>query len=200
MYGEKRKAGRRCIEMKEEILFIHSAGPQGYHEGSNYLVTYLQHNLGPAYEIVFPEMPDPENPRYKSWRRTLNGVFDSVEDDLILVGHSLGASVLLKYLSEEKVERKIKGLFLIGAIHWGKEEWNVEEYTLNKNFSERLPDIPNIFLYHSNDDEVVPITHLHYYAEELPYAITRELSNRGHLFGKGFPELVEDIKKLETHD
>lgn len=200
MYGQKRTTGRQCIEMKEEILFIHSAGPQGYHEGSHYLVTYLQKNLGPAYEILFPEMPDPENPHYKSWRRTLHGVFASIADDLILVGHSLGASVLLKYLSEEKVERKIKGLFLIGAMHWGKEEWEVEEYVLNKNFSARLEDIPNIFLYHSKDDEVVPITHLHYYAEKLPKAITRELTNRGHLFGRGFPELVEDIKTLEAYD
>lgn len=196
MYGAKRKTESRCIGMKEEILFIHSAGPQGHHEGSNYLVTYLQNNLGPSYEIVFPEMPDPENPHYRSWKRTLNGVFDSVDNDLILIGHSLGASVLLKYLSEEKVDRKIKGLFLIGAIHWGKEEWEVEEYMLNKNFSAKLRDIPNIFLYHSKDDEVVPVTHLYYYAEELPNAITREFNNRGHLFGRGFPELVEDIKKL----
>jgi uncharacterized protein len=106
MYGAKRKSGSRRIEMKEEILFIHSAGPQGYHEGSNYLVSYLQNHLEPSYEIVLPEMPDPENPHYKEWKRTLNGVFDSVNDDLILIGHSLGASVLLKYLSEEKVNLK----------------------------------------------------------------------------------------------
>jgi uncharacterized protein len=71
---------------------------------------------------------------------------------------------------------------------------------LNINFSASLQRIPYIFLYHSKDDEVVPVTHLHYYAEVLPHAFTRELNNRGHLFSNGFPELVDDIKKLLVHD
>lgn len=199
MYGAKRTTGHPCVEMKEEILFIHSAGPQGYHEGSDYLVTYLKDNLGSGYQIILPQMPDPENPRYNSWRNKLRKIFESLEDDPILIGHSLGATVLLKYLSEEKIGRKIKGLFLIGTIYWGKEDWEVEEYVLKANYADRLRDIPAIFLYHSSDDEVVPLSHFRTFAGELPHVTTREFTNRGHLFGRGFPELVTDIKNLHAH-
>ena len=192
MYGEV----DAVITMKE-ILFLHSAGPQGHHEGSDYLVRYLIDGLGPEYRISRPIMPDPENPHYKEWKTSLMKGLDAMGDDLILVGHSLGASVLLKYLSEEKLHQRIKGLFLIGAVYWGKEDWDVEEYELKSNFASRLPSIDNIFLYHSRDDEVVSVSHVRYYAEELPGATVRVFERRGHLFGKGLPELVDDIKSLK---
>jgi predicted alpha/beta hydrolase family esterase len=184
--------------MTKDVIFIHSAGPQGHHEGSDYLVKYLIDALGPDYRVWIPEMPDPENPHYTSWKSKLKRELASIEDDdLILVGHSLGASVLLKYLSEENLQQSISGLFLVGAVYWGKKDWEVKEYVLKRDFSSKLPAIPHIFLYHSKDDEVVPVTHARYYAEELPKATVREFDHRGHLFGKGLPELVDDIKRLK---
>ena len=180
----------------KEILFIHSAGPQGHHEGSDYLVSYLIDALGPGYRVWLPDMPDPENPHYADWKTRLRKELSILDDELILVGHSLGAWVLLIYLSEKKLRQRLSGLFLIGTVYWGKEDWDVKEYVLKRNFSSKLPAINKIFLYHSRDDEVVPVTHLRYYAEELPKATVREFAHRGHLFGKGLPELVEDIKGL----
>ena len=191
MYGEI-----GTDSMRKEILFVHSAGPQGHHEGSDYLVRYLIDALGTGYRILLPNMPDPENPHYVDWKATLKKELASMDDELILVGHSLGASVLLKYLSEEKLQQRIAGLFLIGAVYWGKKDWEVKGYVLKSNFSSKLPPIRRIFLYHSSDDEVVPISHVRYFANELPNATVREFENRGHLFGRGLPELVEDIKRL----
>ena len=182
--------------MMKEVLFIHSAGPQGPHEGSDYLVKYLVDALGPGYRISSPHMPDPENPHYVNWKAKLKKELASIDDDLILVGHSLGASVLLKYLSEETLTQPVAGLFLIGAVYWGKEDWKVKEYALKRNFPSKLPPIGRLFFYHSTDDEVVPISHVRYFAEDLPNAVVREFDHRGHLFGRGLPELVEDIKGL----
>ena len=191
MYGEIGTA-----TLMREILFVHSVGPQGHHEGSDYLVSYLIDALGSGYHLSRPDMPDPENPHYAGWKTRLKKEIAAKGDGLILVGHSLGASVLLKFLSEEKVHQRIDGLFLISAVYWGKEDWDVEEYVLKRNFASNLPPIKKIFLYHSRDDEVVPVSHVRYYAEDLPKASVREFEHRGHLFGKGLPELVEDIKGL----
>lgn len=192
MYGEVITGA-----LMREILFVHSAGPQGYREGSDYLVSYLLDALGPGYRLKHPEMPDPENPHYSEWKMKLRKELASLEDRSILIGHSLGASVLLKYLSEEKLHLKIEALFLISTVFWGKKDWEVKEYALKRNFSSKLPSIGRTFLYHSRDDEVVPVEHLHHYAKELPKATVREFAHRGHLFGKGIPELVEDIKGLQ---
>lgn len=182
--------------MKKEVLFIHSAGPQGHHEGSDFLVTHLRKALGEEYEIHFPKMPDPENPHYKLWSKKLKKELSSMTGEKILVGHSLGGSILLKYLSEEEPTKKVAGLFVVAAPFWGKEDWDVEEYKLQENFSSHLEGVEKVYLYHSKDDEVVPVAHLAYYTKELPYSTPRQVTNRGHLFGKGLPELVEDIKRL----
>ncbi|MEJ7645731.1 MAG: alpha/beta fold hydrolase [Chryseolinea sp.] len=181
-----------------DILFIHSAGPQGDHEGSDFLLSYLRDRLGSAYRIVFPEMPDPENPHYKPWRKVVKNALQETDQNVILVGHSLGASVILKYLSEKSSQRPIAGLFLVGAVYWGKKGWEVEEYMLQDDFLSGLSHIPNIYFYHSKDDEVVPIEHLWYFASALPEAKIREYDRCGHLFGKGLPELIDDIKSIKT--
>jgi predicted alpha/beta hydrolase family esterase len=183
--------------MPKQILFVHSGGSQGLHEGSNDLVTYLQHMLGSKYNILNPKMPDPENPEYVRWKQSLGKTLASLEGEVILVGHSLGGSVLLKYLSEEIYNNMIIGLFIIAAPYWGKKDWKVEEYVLRKDFSDRLSQIPKIFLYHSRNDEVVPFRHLAFYASKLPNAIVRKFDSRRHLFSTGIPELIDDIRNLE---
>jgi uncharacterized glyoxalase superfamily protein PhnB/predicted alpha/beta hydrolase family esterase len=184
---------------KKQVLFIHSGGSQGHHEGSSDLVAYLRHMLGADYQVLCPPMPDPDNPEYLQWKVQLRTELAGVEDGVIVVGHSLGGSVLLKYLSEEKCTKPITGLCVVAAPYWGKRNWQVDEYILQKNFAERLHYIPNILLYHSRNDEVVPFKHLSLYAGQLPNALVRTFSNRGHLFNKGIPELVEDIRTLAVN-
>lgn len=183
--------------MKKQILFIHSARAQGPHEGSDDLVAHLQDALGAEYEVLYPKMPDLENPEYEPWKKQLEKELAALDDEVILVGHSLGSSVLLKYLSEKKYKKPIAGIFLIASPYWGgDEDWQVDEYTLREDFASKLPRIRRIFLYHSRDDEIVPFAHLALYAQALPQATVRELDGYGHVFNKKFPELVDDIKSL----
>ncbi len=39
-----------------------------------------------------------------------------------MAGHSFGASMLLKFLSENKVKQKVDGIFLIAAPFWDGDE------------------------------------------------------------------------------
>jgi len=182
--------------VKKEILFIHSAGPQGLGEGSTGLTTYLHDVLGAQYPLHRPLMPDTENPRYHSWKAKLENEFAQLGKDVILIGHSLGGTVLLKYLSEEKQDVRIAGLFLISIPHWGAKDWEIDEFTLDKNFVSKLPRISNVFLYHSKLDKWVPFDHLDYYAKKFPNAKIHALDGYEHEFLYGLPELVEDIRKL----
>ncbi len=183
---------------KKQILFLHSGGPQGPHEGSNDLVRSLQEALGPAYRVSYPQLPDPEFPVYALWKEQIGREIDAADDGVVLVGHSLGGSVILKFLSEEKCEKPIAGLCIVAAPYWGSPNWLVEEYMLPDNFAGKLPRIPRIFLYHSRNDEVVPFEHVQHYGEDLRWATIRTFENQGHLFSSGLPELVRDIKNLTS--
>ncbi|QTM98255.1 serine hydrolase family protein [Sediminibacillus dalangtanensis] len=185
--------------MKKTVLFVHSAGPQGQDQGSGNLSSYLNKELGDNYNVVSPEMPEPENPVYAFWKNQLEKELHKLTGDVILIGHSLGGSVLLKYLTEHSCHLHFSGLFIIASPYWGLEEnWRSKEFTLQPNFEQKLPAIPNLFLYHSVDEDIVPFAHHLAYAEKLPQATTRELEGKQHLFLHGLPTLVQDIEGLEA--
>src|ERR1700754_4544912 len=105
--------------MRKEIFFIHSAGPQGDHVGSTGLIRSLQLSLGNNYMLHHPSMPDPENPRYLEWKFKLQSTLPIGGNKIAIIGHSLGGSVVVKYLSEGLCQVPIAGLFLVGAPYWG---------------------------------------------------------------------------------
>ncbi|MCT1400283.1 alpha/beta hydrolase [Paenibacillus sp. p3-SID867] len=181
--------------MKKQIMFIHSAGPQGIHQGSSGLIAHLQEQLGEAYHVISPGMP--ENLDCALWKAQIASEIEELDEELFLIGHSLGGSVLLKYLSEEGCKRTISGLFLVAAPYWGKDDdWQHEEYTLSNSFAAKLPHISKLILYHSRHDPIVPFAHAQHYAKQLPQAVTRAYEGDDHYFGKGLPELADDIKRM----
>jgi uncharacterized protein len=184
--------------MKKQIIFFHSAGPQGKHEGSSDLVTWLEKELGHDYNVQFPKMPNPDNPEGEAWRKKIAEELEAAQDGVILVGHSLGGSILLKQLSEHPFKKQIAGLFLVATPYWGKSDWE-KEFRLDDDFASKLPNIPLIILYHSRHDEEVPFSHLSTYAKKLPKAYVRELYGDDHVFSNGIEELVQDIKSLEQN-
>lgn len=184
--------------MKKQILFIQGGGEGAYKEDGK-LAAYLRNALGEAYEVLYPKMLRENDPDYEPWKGQIIKELATLEDKVILIGHSLGSSFLLKYLSEEKVKKTIAGIFLIATPYWGGDGWLYEGYegvALPEGFASKLPSGAPIFLYHSRDDEVVPFAHLALYAEKLPQATIRKLDHRGHQFNNDLSEIVEDIKSL----
>jgi predicted alpha/beta hydrolase family esterase len=180
--------------VKKRVLFVHGGG-QGAYEEDKKMAASLRVTLGAAYDVRCPKMPNEDSPEYEAWKDRIAEELTDLNGEVILVGHSLGASILLKYLSEEKVEKPIAGLFLI-APYWGAEDWEVGEYELRTDFASKLPnDLPK-FVYHSRDDEWVPFAHLALYAEKLPQATIREFDGRGHQFNDDLSEVARDIKGL----
>jgi uncharacterized protein len=183
--------------MQCQVLFIHGAGSDGV-DADRKLATSLQTALGAEYLVIFPTMPTPDAPAHATWKVKLSQELATLARNVILVGHSLGASTLLKYLAEERVEKTIAGLFLIAAPFWNAKDPDVNEYALKEDFASRLPANLPIFLYQSRDDEFVPYARLALYAEKLPHAVKREFDGRGHQFNDDLTEVAADIKGLNT--
>ncbi|UFT99530.1 alpha/beta hydrolase [Radiobacillus kanasensis] len=183
--------------MKKQVFFLHSAGPQDHHRGSSGLIEYVKDKLCNDYHLIYPKMPNTEEPEYMLWKAQLEKEFVALDGEVLLIGHSLGGAVLLKYLSEKTVNVSITGLFLIAAPYWGKDDnWQSDEYTLPDNVASRLPQMPQMCFYHSRNDEIVPSSHLEHYKQKLPQANTTILDGKDHFFSNGLPMLVDDISKL----
>src|ERR671916_1416631 len=186
---------RATRAMKKRVLFIHGGG-EGAYEEDRKLAASLQDALGAAYEVRCPQMPDEDRPEYAAWRDRISQELAALSGEVILVGHSLGGSILLKYLGEEEAAKPVAGLFLVAAPFWGAEEWEVDEYAVREDFASKLPPELPVFLYHGRDDEVVPFAHLALYADKLPRATVRELDGRGHQLGEDLSEVARDIGGL----
>jgi uncharacterized protein len=181
--------------MKKRVLFIHGGG-EGAYEEDRKLAASLQDALGAAYDVRCPQMPDEDRPEYAAWRDRISQELAALSGEVIFVGHSLGGSILLKYLSEEEAAKPVAGLFLVAAPYWGVEDWEVGEYALQEDFASKLLHGLTVFLYHSRDDETVPFAHLALYAEKLPRATVKEFDGRGHQFDDDLSEVARDIGRL----
>jgi serine hydrolase len=179
--------------MARAVLVVHGAGEPRRRRGRVYWEPLLGDALGPGYRVQAPRMPRPAHPQYWAWARRIDELIAGTRRP-ILVGHSLGASVLLKYLSETVRRPPLTGLFLVATPFWGSD---FAEFALPPDFGARMREMRPVYLYHSRDDPEIPLEHLERYGRALPHAIVRILDGRGHEFDQPqFPELVADIRRL----
>ena len=182
-------------DMQRYVLFIQGAGAGAYQE-DRLLADSLQRELGAGYEVRCPQMPDEENSPYPAWKAEIDARLATMQGSVALVGHSVGASVLLKYCCDRKPTRQVMGLFLIAAPYWGASEfWSWDEAALPADAAARLAGEWPLIFYQSRDDEIVPFAHLALYAAKLPRATIREFDGRGHQFRNDLSEVAADIEK-----
>jgi uncharacterized protein len=130
-------------------------------------------------------------------RKELEGALENLAEDGQVIGHSLGGAAMLKLLSEHGEMLRINGLFLVAMPYICRDgEWTTDDFAIDNDFAERLPDCGDIHLYHSRDDETVPVNHVHLYAEKLKQATVTVVDGYGHQFAsKPFLQLAKDLTR-----
>jgi predicted alpha/beta hydrolase family esterase len=181
--------------MKKQILFLHGGASDEDYAADGKLVESLKRSLGESYEIHYPFLPEESSPDMGR-KNQIEKAMSAIDGDIIIVAHSFGASMLLKYLSENRPSRSIKGIFLIATPHWhGKEDWK-QPFILKKDFAEKIEQHLPIFLYHAHDDEEVPLSQLDYYTTNLPKATVRKIKEGGHQLNNDLSVVAKDITSL----
>ena len=181
--------------MNKHVLFIQGGGGKEDYAADAKLVASLQEVLGKAYPVHYPFLPDESEPDFGR-KQQIDREVSLIKGKVILVGHSLGASMVLKYLSESQVRKEIAGIFLISTPFWsGEEEWK-QGLKLHEDFAGKLPNNVPIFLYHSHDDPEVPFEHLDLYAQKLPHATIRAITSGGHQLNNDLSIIAKDIQSL----
>ena len=159
---------------------------------------YLKKALGNNFEVTNPRMPLQDYAKYRHWNAYFKRYLPLLNKNFILIGNSLGAIFLAKYLSENKLKNKALSVYLVCAPFDNTlpHEDLVGGFTLKKDLSGLEKNTENLHLLFSKDDDVVPVSHAEKYRKKLPRArIVIFKSKNGHFDISKFPEIVRMVKK-----
>ncbi len=154
-----------------------------------------------VYACALP-MPNPNYPKKEEWVKTIADVVADPEDEIFLVGHSLGVPAILHYLQSLENDRKINGVVLVsGPVKPLKVvKYPVIDTFLDSfDFTHIKKVCKNFCIIHGDNDDKVPFNH----AEELSKNLNCKLitiPNGGHLNGSAgwteLPEVLEALKEM----
>ena len=170
--------------MKKQVLVIHGGDTFATEEEYiNYLHNYeinieryktniddwkpwLRNALGEDYEVILPIMPNKFNARFEEWKLWFEKIIPFLNEEVVLIGHSLGASFVAKYLSENRFPKKLAGVFLVSGV-FDKDflGYGLLSFALPEKLDMQTS---KVYIYHSKDDPAVPFSALEQFHKALP--------------------------------
>ena len=200
--------------MKKQILFIH--GGYTFASRRDYIKFLKDYDLNPykkrkywinwfatklkSYEVLVPQMPCDKNAKYEEWEIWFKKHIPFLKDkNPVLIGHSLGAIFLLKYLSENNFPRKISQLHLVAPAVYddglGPEKLSTFKSDLKK-IKKIEKKCKELHLWHSKDDNICLFKNSEIIKSIIPSINFHVFKNKGHFKDYSFPEILKVIKNL----
>ena len=142
-------------------------------------------------DILMPQLPNKQNANYQEWKIYFEKLLPFFGSNIRLIGHSLGAMFLAKYLHNKSLEKPVRQLILLAGGYDGADYGS-----FNVNSAKGLEkSAREIHLFHSRDDFVVDFSELAKYQADLPEAIVHTFDDRNHFLDADFPELIDLLKQ-----
>lgn len=185
--------------MKTAFVFH---GTEGYPE-ENWFPWLKEKLEGKGYKVFVPQFPSPPivPAQISEWFDVLKEYEKYINEETILIGHSLGGVFALRIL--EKLKQLVKAVFLVGTSIGIKPILNYERDNSFSGFDFDWETIKkkadNFIVFHSGNDPYVGLEN----GKELAKNLDVELSfvpNAGHFNKKAgyikFDELWEKLEPL----
>jgi pimeloyl-ACP methyl ester carboxylesterase len=179
-----------------QVLFIQGGGA-GVHDGwDDKLVDSLRRELGDALEIRYPRMPAEDDPSDAAWGPAIVESVASLDDGSVIVGHSVGGTILIHTVAEHPPDVRLAAIVLIAAPFVGDGGWPADEFALPADLGARLPPGLPVHVFHGLDDETAPPAHADLYARAIPQAVLHLLPGRDHQLGNDLAEVADVIRAI----
>lgn len=133
-----------------------------------------------------PEFPRPYDPDYAQWCSVLEQFH--IDEKTVLIGHSLGAGFLVRWLSESK--KQVGTVVLVAPFldpDHGEVSPDFFDFTIDPSLGGRTDGL-HVFV--SSDDDQEIITSVEQLRDAIPEIQAHEFSDKGHF-------TIEDMKTIE---
>lgn len=182
---------------KRQVLFVQGGGAGAHDQWDDKLVDSLTHALGPAYEVRYPRLPNESDPHYADWKPELEKQLAPLADGAVLVGHSVGGTMLVNVLAERARPPTFAALFLLAAPFVGEGGWPSDELNCPPDLGARLPPGMAVHIFHGTADETASPAHADLYARAIPQAQLHRLPGRNHQLDDDLTEVAAAIGSLD---
>ena len=145
-------------------------------------------------DVLLPDFPNKQNADYTEWKIYFEKLLSLLRNDIQLVGYSLGAMFLAKYLHESPLSKPVRRLVLVSPCYDDESVEDLGSFQVTSATGLET-SAKEIHLFHSKDDPVVPFTELAKFQRDLPTATVHIFEDRNHFFQPTFPELKELLEK-----
>lgn len=143
--------------------------------------------------VYMPNFPNSMNAKYDEWKVFFENWIQKVEivGNIIFIGNSLGGCFLLKYFWEESIQiatNKIHSIHLVASCLSAGDFREGENYYFLKKM------VGNVYIWHAEDDMVVPISEAKKLSEILSHGqkiLFPKEKGYGHFHG------IERFEELE---
>ncbi|MGW4296914.1 alpha/beta fold hydrolase [Micromonospora chersina] len=176
-----------------QVLFVQGGGAGVHDEWDDKLCDSLRRQLGDGYEVCYPRMPDEDDPSYARWSTAIRDEMTTLAGGAVVVGHSVGATILVNALAERPPESELSAIVLVAAPFVGAGGWPGDEFELPHDLGARLPQGVPVHLFHGLDDEIAPPSHADLYARAIPQAQLHLLPGRDHQLNNDLSEVAKAI-------
>lgn len=184
------------MHTKYQVLFVQGGGANVHDDWDDKLVASLRSGLGPNFDVRYPRMPGEDDPSYAKWKATLEEEIADLSDGAIIVGHSIGGTILINALAEHPPERALGAVFLVAAPFVGEGGWQSDDWTPQRDLGGKLPKGVPIYLYHGLADDIAPPSHAELFARAIPQAHLCHRPGRDHQFNNDLSEIAGVIQSL----
>jgi len=180
--------------MPKAFLFHGTGG----HSKENWFPWIREELENRGYDLIIPDFSDADKPHPSKWYPVIDSLVDDVDEDSIVIGHSLGGAIALRFL--EKIQTTVNAVavvsaalgippikyiegdspFLEGGFDWGR----IREHA------------SHFIVFHSDNDPFVCIENGQHAADELGVELSF-VPNAGHFNESAgytkFPELLDAL-------
>jgi predicted alpha/beta hydrolase family esterase len=176
-----------------QVLFVQGGGAGTHDKWDADLVDSLRRELGDECEVRYPRMPDEGDPTYTGWSVAIRRELAALDDGAVVVGHSVGGTLLLQVLREQPPERELGMIVLVAAPFVGAGGWPGDEFELPSDLGARLPPGVPVQVFHGLADQTAPPSHADLYAHAIPRACVHRLPGRDHQLNADLREVARTI-------
>ncbi|MBU0661626.1 alpha/beta fold hydrolase [Patescibacteria group bacterium] len=175
-----------------KFLFVH-----GYNSSSqDYFWPWLKDELRQkGHEVISPDLPGGEDPDPDEWVKALLEVMRIVDDETIVIGHSLGAPIALQFLEAVEARSTPRACLLIAPPWRIASEKFIGFFLSELDFDVLMWKSSRFVVLHDKKDETIPFDHAQKYAQMLAAKLI-ETSGNGHFKGKEYPEVLQVVQSL----